>query len=523
MKKGLVLALALLTVFAFVGCGGDSDEPGVEPAKPFEPPADWKGLNQVAWEGKEYVDGAPAKDIDYTAAGVGSYNVTIKTRANYSAIWFNFQDITYREGWYVSLSIPDTSKLESVWGISMTVPNGNGTSDISWDDSQNTREGNTGDPLTPGIDADGNVVNDVKLLLEREARGVDFYGIALQFYWIPTITAGEDFTFTINMIKVKQFGTQEPPEPPYVNPYEGWENEITKSVDLGDFTVSNNDNQKGWATIGMDGVTEGLTVEELVNAEYLILELNAAPAGGFQIVWQGDGTPGWAWNQQDILSSNGRPIEDRGAFIQENGSGTILGVKLSDAFADKDYEGFKACTQAKIYIAYYTGGLAGLGLQKAYLALGYPAGKQFDLGALTAVNGATQQGWATNGQDGVETELTTDILIAAKYLVLELSKAPTGGMQIIWQGNGNNPSDWNQQDDILTGIGGATDFAAIIPGEGDAVTLSIKLSKAFKLRDQFEKCTQAKFFVAYYSSNVADLGITNAYLLLPEKTLVFSL
>jgi hypothetical protein len=361
------------------------------------------------------------------------------------------------------------------------------------------------------------VVKDLQLLLEREDAGADFYGIALQFYWPESVAAGQDYTFKINMIKVNQFGTYEPPEPPLPPPPEGWDGGITKKVDLGPFNWFNNETtQMGWRSNGMDTEVTDLDIKDLVATKYLVLELDKKPAGGFQIVYQGNGTPGWAWNQVDVLAGDGTPIDDMGAFVAQEGDKYILAVEFSKAFAEKDYEGFIKSTQAKILIAYYNPDLAGLGIQKAYLAVGYPVGKQFDLGALTAVNGATQQGWATNGQDGVVTDLTTDILIAAKFLVLELSKAPTGGMQIIWQGNGNNPSDWNQQDDILTGTGGATDFAAIIPGEGDAVTLTIQLSKAFKLRDQFEKCTQAKFFVAYYSSNVADLGITNAYLLLPE-------
>jgi hypothetical protein len=519
MKKGLVLALALLTVFAFVSCD-DSDSGGKTEDKDFTPPADWKGLNEVTWEAKEYHNSGIA-DMVSTPAGAGAYNVTIKTRSTYSAVWFNYQAITLREGWYISLTLPDSPKPSNVIAYTINKYNGDGTADLAWPLSQDADTTGIKDiegvKDAPGRDADGNVVNDLQLLLQRPDADVDYYGISLQFYWPETVTFGEDYTFKINMIKVKQHGPYVPPEPPIVNPYPEWESEITKKVDLGEFTWNNNDDQKGWKSNGMDTEVTDLAIEDLVNAEYLILELNAKPAGGFQIVWQGNGTPGWAWNQEAVLDGSGRPLEGMGAFVEETDSGAILGIKFSDAFAEKDYPGFKASTQAKILIAYYTGGIAGLGIQKAYLGLGWPIGyKEVNLGEMNVVNNVTQQGWATNGQDGVVTDLTTDILISAKYLVLELSKAPTGGMQIIWQGNGKSPSDWNQQDDILTGSGGATGYAAIIPGTGDAVTVRIDLSKAFKDRPTFELCTQAKFFVAYYSSNVADLGITKAYLSILE-------
>jgi hypothetical protein len=132
------------------------------------------------------------------------------------------------------------------------------------------------------------------------------------------------------------------------------------------------------------------------------------------------------------------------------------------------------------------------------------------LGDFTVENSATQKGWCTNGMDSKETSLSIEDLLAAKYLVLELSAAPTGGMQIIWQGDGKSSSDWNQTNSVLGNNGEDSDMATVV-----GTTLTIELSKAFKDYDTvFQLCTQAKFFVGYYSTNVADLGITSAYLLI---------
>jgi hypothetical protein len=158
-------------------------------------------------------------------------------------------------------------------------------------------------------------------------------------------------------------GGDDDPEKPPVGPTG------PKTIQLGDFNWINNDNQKGWRSNGTDTIETDLAIEDLVAAKYLVLELNAAPAGGFQVVWQGNGTPGWAWNQVDVLAGDGTPIDGAGATVTPSAGGAILKVEFSVTFAEKDYEGFKASTQAKILIAYYTGGIDGLGITKAYLEM----------------------------------------------------------------------------------------------------------------------------------------------------------
>jgi hypothetical protein len=132
------------------------------------------------------------------------------------------------------------------------------------------------------------------------------------------------------------------------------------------------------------------------------------------------------------------------------------------------------------------------------------------------VNNATQMGWRTNGTDKEETNLSIEELQWATHLVLDLRKPPAGGLQITWQGDGDNWG-WNQTA-VLSGSGAPdADKGASLDGN----TLMIELSKAFSNYDALKASTQAKFLVAYYSENVADLGIRRAYLIIgpgtPEK------
>ena len=139
--------------------------------------------------------------------------------------------------------------------------------------------------------------------------------------------------------------------------------------------------------------------------------------------------------------------------------------------------------------------------------------KKVDLGDFEDTNeDGTQGRWYSNGQDNKVTTLTIEDLIAAKYLVIEFTTVPSGTLQLIWQGDGKEPSDWNQED-ITTNMGKE------LPAKGtsfDGNKLTIELSKALKGYDDFVKSTQAKIILGYYSTTLDDLGIKEAYLLIYE-------
>jgi uncharacterized protein YjdB len=142
--------------------------------------------------------------------------------------------------------------------------------------------------------------------------------------------------------------------------------------------------------------------------------------------------------------------------------------------------------------------------------------KTINLGYFTIDNHDSQKGWCTDGTDGISTSLNIDDLIAAKFLVLELTAKPTGGLDMIWQGDvwqGGVDWTWNQQDGILSNTGEPDTQlgAAIMQGAGKVI-LRIELSKALKNYNAFILNTKAKIFIAYYSPDIDALGITRAYL-----------
>jgi hypothetical protein len=130
--------------------------------------------------------------------------------------------------------------------------------------------------------------------------------------------------------------------------------------DLGDFTSINSVNQKGWCSNGTDNVTTNLTVNDFVDAKYLVLELNAAPAGGLHIVWQSD-IDDWDWNQTEILNANGIPYADKGTILD----GNIIIIELSKVL--KNYSKFvKTRWNVKLLLGYFSPDIAGLGVRGAY-------------------------------------------------------------------------------------------------------------------------------------------------------------
>jgi len=175
-----------------------------------------------------------------------------------------------------------------------------------------------------------------------------------------TYQKDEEFTPTKNTTLYAKWSGGEGPGPIDLYPLPAG------AVELGDFTWVNNDNQKGWKSNGMDNEETGVSATDITTAEYLVLDLSAAPTGGLQFVWQGDAAgSSWPWNQTDVLGNDGSPDAEKGTAITEKDGVTVLTIELSKAA--KDYDLFKKNSVVKILIAYYAGGIDGLGLERAYL------------------------------------------------------------------------------------------------------------------------------------------------------------
>jgi hypothetical protein len=98
-------------------------------------------------------------------------------------------------------------------------------------------------------------------------------------------------------------------------------------------------------------------------------------------------------------------------------------------------------------------------------------------------------------------------------LALGLSGAPAAGLQLVWQGPGNEPSPlWWQQADILGGSGNIINADAASWDSGTN-TLAINLGKALLDYAAFSAQPSLNIIVAYYGSNcVNSLGIASANL-----------
>jgi len=130
--------------------------------------------------------------------------------------------------------------------------------------------------------------------------------------------------------------------------------------ELGDFTIENNDNQKGWATNGVDDVETDLEWETIVGAKYLVLitkgSSNLNGFGGLQIAFQGDGN-NWAWKDPSVWG-------DWISFAHTADDVVVIVVDLATALGD-DWATFLTGTKGKFFVCSYP--LSGLGLQQAML------------------------------------------------------------------------------------------------------------------------------------------------------------
>jgi hypothetical protein len=127
--------------------------------------------------------------------------------------------------------------------------------------------------------------------------------------------------------------------------------------------------------------------------------------------------------------------------------------------------------------------------------------------------GLQEDGVSINNQQAVwelsSLNVTTAQTAGAK-LVLELSAAPSAGMQLVWQGPANNLW-WQGQIDIL-GETGAVNGGTGAEWDAGTKTLTITLSTAFSgSYSTFTTQSSLNLVVAYYGgSNVNALGIVSA-------------
>jgi len=214
MKKGLFTVMALLAVFAIMGCDTDSNS-GNGPntngndAAGFVPPEDWIGFTEEEMLAAKF----NAPGVDPAGIGIdkdddGFYTVTLKsvtsTGSKASLVWVNFKETggepraVFKYGWYASLSLPTTG-VRPVNVHVLALPKGQEASgNGSWPASQNAVL--TGD--LPATMDDLYVVGDLSMHWGTDEIDQIFTGLVIWFEWAPGDEEGVEYTFTIKDLKV---------------------------------------------------------------------------------------------------------------------------------------------------------------------------------------------------------------------------------------------------------------------------------------------------------------------------------
>jgi hypothetical protein len=198
------------------------------------------------------------------------------------------------------------------------------------------------------------------------------------------------------------------------------------------FTKINNATQKGWE------IAQGTQA----NAEKLVLNLSAKPAGGMDLIWQP--TAG-GWNQEGVLEDSGAA---KAGISTWNEALLTLTIDLTalGATADFNYNGFiAAATATNLIVGYYSDEVDDLGIRRAYL-LNAGSGSSnilYTFGEFNAENSTdgNQPGWGINGHDGKTSTLEYTTLAGAEYLVIECfggNEGGFGGLSVGLQGEGTS-------------------------------------------------------------------------------------
>jgi hypothetical protein len=156
--------------------------------------------------------------------------------------------------------------------------------------------------------------------------------------------------------------------------------------------------------------------------------------------------------------------------------------------------------------------------------------ERIDLGApgfnTVAGNPSQQKGWATDGYTDVDNpeEAADGYKLAdfkkAKYLVIETAQNAKGGLQFVWQSANYPDNGWKlQKFDALASSSGANPGVTKEANKlgGQTIKIDIKKVMGSTYANFLEASGNVRFIIAYYSSNLADLDVKEAYLLVSAE------
>jgi hypothetical protein len=137
-----------------------------------------------------------------------------------------------------------------------------------------------------------------------------------------------------------------------------------------------------------------------------------------------------------------------------------------------------------------------------------------------------QKGWATDGYTDVDNPeaAAEGYKLAdfkkAKYLVIETANNARGGMQFVWQSPNFPDDNWTKQKfDALASSSAANPGVTKESNKLGGQTIKIDLKKVMgSTYSNFLDATgNVRFIIAYYSPNLADLDVKEAYLLVSAE------
>ncbi|MCL2638887.1 MAG: InlB B-repeat-containing protein [Oscillospiraceae bacterium] len=265
--------------------------------------------------------------------------------------------------------------------------------------------------------------------------------------------------------------------------------------------------QINWGVDGMNGVYNGISVQDYRNARGIALKLEnthlfeTANNKSIALIWQSSTMEGWGWEQTGIPLSSVMCAD-----------GTIRIDFEKYIFR---YDDFLNRDDLKIWLGYWDWGNNAINFDDLVILDSYLYGYTeatpvfdytFDLGENNDFGGASanQWLWASNGTDGIfdSNRLEAWQFKSATGVAFYFDKKPDldATMHLIWLGDGGN-WNWSQFDVPVADVYNKTENAVFID-----------LERYINNYAAFSGSNSLKLGIAYWETDLYELGIKDAFL-----------
>ena len=235
LMPAAVFVVAILAIgLVFTGCPTD---PKPNDNKGFKPPASWVSFTKADMENVGFY----ISDMDNTDAELkgavsvqnskGGYDITVKTTPdttgwNRANVVFSSSDILFSEGYYLSLTLPKNAAVKPVSiGVlaSALGPNAfqsnNNALDVVENGDTSTRMDDTftDDIIGPFYDNNGFLEGAITFHWGHDGHAFIYKSIIIEIFFEDDAPLGEDYSFTVNALKVPPAEYTEPVTPGIVS------------------------------------------------------------------------------------------------------------------------------------------------------------------------------------------------------------------------------------------------------------------------------------------------------------------